>query len=175
MDRNDRGMHCHSTLYRLSKIAPQMVMIHGAHNLAEFVLYELSHPECFDFQKIAFFVDNPDFNCLRGVAGVTTEERAAAPGGENIWQATEAFSSHMAQAPFNQSVRKIASTSALRDRQEDRVAEIMRQLAFGAAAWQTFPLKHGNYGLLLYELPAQEGRKELVPSAAALLAFCPIF
>ena len=42
--------------------------------MSEFVLHDICNPNCFNLQKAAFLVDNPDFDCLKGVAGFSADE-----------------------------------------------------------------------------------------------------
>lgn len=164
-------------LYRLNCIPAKMVAAHGCDNLAEFVLYELSHPQCFHLGKVAFFIDNPDFNCLQGIAGVTCDEgfcQTVEP-----WQEREKFSGHMRQSAFNTAVRSVAHASMIRDPLcEQKLMHVAHGLGFSCPLWHTFVTKHGNHGLVIYEpRDAQEVPfiQQHLPHSVALLAFCPIF
>src|SRR5438876_816123 len=103
----------HNLFYRLSCVPEKIVSAHGTENLAEFVLYELCHPECFHFEKAAFFVDNPDFDCLRGVAGFAAED--IDQSSQDVWQGHDDFSTRMKNSEFNKQVRAFNCTSMQRN------------------------------------------------------------
>ena len=63
LERQNRMLHHLAQLPRL------MIDVHGRDNISEFILHELCSEPCFNLRKAAYLVDNPDFNCLRGVAG----------------------------------------------------------------------------------------------------------
>lgn len=58
----------------LSCLPHKMLSVHGLSNATEFVLHELCQSSCFNLKKAAYFVDNPDFDRLQGVAGFNKEE-----------------------------------------------------------------------------------------------------
>src|SRR5262245_10115368 len=100
MERSE--MKKHAILNLLSTIPQKVLSLHGTENITEFVLHELCNTHCFDFKKAAYLVDNPDFDCLKGVAGFSSDE--AYPK-ETIWEKPELFTAHMKKAAFNKKVR----------------------------------------------------------------------
>ena len=64
----EAGRH-YTILNTLSKLPRKMLSLKGQENVTEFVLHELCHKNCFNLDKAAYFVDNPDFDCLKGMAG----------------------------------------------------------------------------------------------------------
>ena len=77
----------------VSQIPKKMLLLHGKDNVTEFVLHDLCHEHCFDIHRAAYFIDNPDFNFLRGIAGFSRDEAYAKC--DAIWHEPEAFSQHM--------------------------------------------------------------------------------
>jgi hypothetical protein len=179
MKQKDLVMRKHQLLCRLSSLPEKIVSAHEVENLAEFVLYELCHPECFNLGKAAFFVDNPDFDCLRGVAGITADDHIHTLDKQDVWQMHEAFTKTMRDSAFNASVRAVSTPSLAKSGMpvDQEVAKIVTMLPFKAPEWRSFKTKHGNRGILIYEHQddADNAVAEHIVSGASLLAFCPIF
>ncbi len=163
-------------LQRLARIPRMMVYVHGRDDLSEFILHELCSEECFNLRKAAYFVDNPDFNCLRGVAGFSSDE--AFHDIEKMWQEPDAFSSFIVQAPFNNQVRSI-NFDSLRNKMSEQ--EVMRDMAhrlgFTSCAHCSWNMRHDNHGILMYEKtdPSDTIVDEHIVDGISLLNFCPIF
>ena len=92
----------HAILNHLSTLPQKLLSVHGTENVTEFVLHDLCSTHCFDLKKAAYLVDNPDFDCLKGVAGFSAEE--AYPQ-DAIWETPELFIAHMKKSAFNNKVR----------------------------------------------------------------------
>lgn len=166
----------YSVLQHLSQIAPQMLRLRDQDNLTEFVLYELCCHKGFNVDKAAYFVDNPDFNCLRGVVGFSHAE--AYTDADSIWDAPEAFSAHMYQAPFNQKVRGVSKESVRKSSVDDAVLvkEMAEDLGFKDYDFYAWDMKHDNHGILLFErVDMEQPFHECFKNGASLLSFCPLF
>src|SRR5437762_734031 len=105
MNREELLAKQNRMLLCLTGLPKKMVSLHGAENIGEFVLYDLCNECCFNLSKAAYFVDNPDFNCTKGVAGFSRNEIQNACSG--VWDNPEAFSSCMRNSSFNQKVRHV--------------------------------------------------------------------
>ena len=180
MDHKDLVMRKQQLLYRLSCLPEKIVSAHEIDNLAEFVLYELCHPECLNLGKAAFFVDNPDFDCLRGIAGISTDDHVHALDNQDVWQIHDTFSKTMRDSQFNRSVRAVSCPSMAKSGLpiEEEVENIVKLLPLKNHAWRSFKTKHGNRGILIFEQKANEETQMVsdhIVSGASLLAFCPIF
>lgn len=174
MEHKDVVTRYPNLFYCLSSLPEKIVATHGKENLAELVLYELAHPHCLDFSKAAFFIDNPDFNCVQGMVGLVVNEHEQ----EDVWHHEAEFTSRMKLSSFNRAVRMMRHQSVAGN--ESAKAALLQTIAgelrFVNPAWRTFPLKHGNQGMLLFEAtPAHQSLEKQVAQAASLLAFCPIF
>lgn len=158
----------------LSSIPKKMLAIHGTENMTEFVLHELCGNCCFNFTKAAYFVDNPDFKCSKGVAGCCLAE--CYTGQERHWDAPESFSDHMKHASFNQKVRHIQGGHMGADVQK-MAHEFARQLEIKNPDYHVWPLKNGNKGLLVFEHGSAHDTqvRNYLESGLSLLSFCPIF
>lgn len=163
-------------LHRISSLPQKMLMCSEYENLAELVLHDLSHPQCFNLSKAAFFIDNPDFDCLQGVAGIATEE----PGVHmaNAWEEREQFASQMRSSVFNTLVRSLTGPSMYRSGKhvDEEVTKFIRPLALQKPVWRIFKTKHGNQGIFVFESPEVSHPlvQEDIALGAAFLGFCPI-
>src|SRR5476649_202396 len=99
MFMDDSRNHHYKVLLKLAGLPERMVSTHEYENLAEFIIHELSSSACLNFKKVAFLVDNPDFNYLKGVAGIAENERFSA---DSVWDEHPHFTEHMRAASFNQ-------------------------------------------------------------------------
>jgi hypothetical protein len=163
----------------LSDMPRKIVSLHGRENLTEFVLLELCHPGCFDLKKAAYFVDNPDFNQFKGVAGYCTQD-VCAENPELCWQDPENFTKKMQTSAFNRKVRNFCSASPKCERmhQEHLMEKIARDLALDKPDYYCWDLKNNNHGFLIFEhtngvLPVWT--KDDLERGLHLLSFCPIF
>lgn len=167
----------YSVLQHLNQIVPQMLRLRDQDNLTEFVLYELCCHKGFNIEKAAYFVDNPDFNCLRGIVGFSHAEAYVADV-DSIWDAPEAFSAHMGQAPFNQKVRGMQKESVRKSSIDDAalVQAMATDLGFKDYDFYAWDMKHDNHGILVFErLEGEPLVHECFKNSASLLSFCPLF
>jgi len=162
----------------LSHLPKRILSLHGRDNITEFVLHDLSHEQCFNLRKAAFFVNNPDFNCLKGVAGVAQRD---IPQGlwNNIWEQKEMFSTYMRNAPFNRKVRGFAQCS-LEKRQapsSETIEVISRRLGIEKPSFYSLDMKHDNHGLLVFEKSNDQDYldERCFLNGVSLLGFCPVF
>lgn len=166
----------HAILTCLSCMPGRILSLSHVENVTEFVLYDLSNHECFNLEKAAFFIDNPDFDCLKGVAGFSQAEKY----GQNLaWDNPEGFSEFMRSCAFNQKVRSI-SRSSIKHAGKDTaaaVAEIAALLDLKDYGHHIFTMKHGNEGVLVFERGKETASdvQEFIPRGACLLGFCPVF
>lgn len=166
----------HEVLLCMTSLPQHMIRHHGIDNMPEFLLHNIAQQGCFNFTKAAYFVDNVDFNHLKGVAGVARHERY----GENHWETPEQFSDYMRQSNFNQKVRTIMRESAdIKNKRPDRtVKELADLLELQDPGYVMWHIKYDNAGLLVFETeePSErESFKDHLYNALHLFGFCPIF
>lgn len=164
-------------LERLSMLPRKMLQLHGRENVIEFVLYELCHQNCLNIDRAAYFVDNPDFDCLKGVAGHAKDQQYPHDG---VWVAPEEFSAHMRQSSFNNQVRGLIRESAARKGQQDGeiASGLAQNLNFARHGFYSWPMKHDNHGIFIYERAQDDTAQyhdRFLPEGVCLLSFCPIF
>lgn len=167
--------HC-MLLKTISSIPRKIVTLNGTDNTSEFVLHELCKKDCFDLKKAAYFIDNPDFNCLKGIAGFCSVELDGTP---IDWSAPHQFSQTMQSSPFNTSVRSVLKDSYKKKYGNNKliVDDLVSDLGFENHSVCVWPLKHDNSGLLVYEKGDLQDTfvDDHLIDALFLLSFCPVF
>jgi hypothetical protein len=177
MDKKDKNQRKEELRKCLCSIPKEMIKIHGTGNMTEFLLHHLSQPKCFNLMRAALFVDNPDFDHLRGIAGIDSQ---AAFQNENHWKNPKDFSKHMINKEFNQKVRKIDKESVHRKNKthEDAIKSLADELSLTNPSFYSWPLKHENHGIIIFEIHNKEETsliEEVMEEAAYFFGFCPIF
>lgn len=165
----------HAILNQLSSLPQKVLSLHGQENVSDFVLHELCNQNCFDLKKAAYLVDNPDFDCLKGVAGYSLEEAYTK---NPVWETPELFMAHMAKAQFNQKVRTILKSSMARANKSDAETTKMigDYLGLSKPVYCSWKMKHDNHGILIYEMPTScTVSDDVLLNGACLLGFCPIY
>lgn len=165
-------------LYQLSCLPRKIVGLHGNENVTDFVMYELCAEHCFNLDKAAYFVDNPDFDCLKGIAGHARSERFS-PSSDDIWRDPQAFTNHMRKSPFNSAVRGFSHESMKkRGTTDDDIAKTVAQaIGITCHGFFSWDMKHDNHGIFIFESSCaldQDVKSHLV-DGLALFSFCPVF
>lgn len=167
----------HRMLVCLTNLPKKMLSLHGMENMTEFVLCDLCNECCFNFAQAAYFVDNPDFNCTKGVAGFSRKDLYGKCAG--MWDDPQAFSACMRGSSFNQKVRDIHELSLKNcDNNPGTLAQkLAKDLSFERFAYCSWPMKHDNNGFVIFEkaVPEDTFADEHVLNGLTLLSFCPIF
>jgi hypothetical protein len=164
----------HKLLNCLICLPQKLLSHHTRDNVSAFVLHDLCRSDCFNLHKAAYFVDNPDFDHFRGIAGISQNEVTIA---DDIWQAPETFNQKISSSPFNNHVRAIAHASVKKGSTEESslLLNLAKQLAINNPQYYIWDLKHDNHGVLLFE--ESPDQKELAchfEKGVCLLGFCPI-
>ncbi len=176
MKPDERLRRQHEVLKCLSNLPRMILLVNERNDIPAFVLHELCHPACFNLSKAAFFVDNPDFDFLRGIVGLNRNELDHAP--DDIWQNPEDFSDRMEQSHFNQQVRGVDRLSVKRNggNEQELIADMADHLGLGQLSACYWNMKHDNYGILIFEKAAfdDEDLEEYLINGASMLSFCPL-
>ncbi len=176
MNREEMLHKQYGMLKQLSSLPRKMVSLHGADKIADLVLHELCQPDCFNLVKAAYFVDNPDFNCFKGVSGLLRSELKD----DHVisWDDPALFLSYTFDLPFNKQVRQVTKPSYKKQqcRDQEMAEEIASDLGFNDHAFCSWNMKHDNHGLFIYEKAnlADYPIEEHLADALSLLSFCPI-
>lgn len=176
MGMNDRNKRVYEVLVAVNTIPRHIVKLHGIDNMTEFLLHNLGQENCFNFSKAAYFIDNPDFDYLKGVAGFSQQE-SYRPKNDH-WSEAQDFSEHMKKASFNNFVRTMCRCSIRRNDQKEEVIvqELSKELHFSNPRYVAWPIKHDNRGLLVFEKSEQEEDiDQHLENALNLFGFCPVF
>jgi len=164
-------------LQTLLRIPHKILSRHDIDNMAEYVLYELCNNACLELDQAAYFVDNPDFNQFRGIAGVSRKECPVER--YCIWDDSEKFCMMMRNSSFNTKVKNIAMPSQKNSKQTESefVEQIIKQLAFTNHDFHVLDIKHGNRGFFMYQPTGGHSKElsDLVADAVCFLGFCPLF
>jgi hypothetical protein len=155
-----------------------MVHHHELENLSEFVLHELCTGPCFNVHKAAYFINNLDFNIMRGVSGYNHQEEHARM--HDRWQRQDHFTTSMQNSLFNQKIRSYTQLTAFQPGQSSEryvVDKLADHLEIAQPSYHVWNLKHANHGLLIYEPLVHDvaGTHSHVMDALYYLSFCPIF
>ena len=165
-----------SLFEHLSDLPLKMQTAHGTKNVAELVLHDICCEDCFNLEKAAYLIDNPDFNCLKGIVGYSKDEKFSK---DNVWDNKEEFSSHMKRCEFNQQVRSILNSSPYCKGLsiEECLQKLAIDLRFKDPIYFTWPMKHDNHGILIVEHlePQNSEVSKHISKGAGLLSFCPVF
>lgn len=175
MKRNELDNNHYEFLKQLSGLPQKMLQMHGQQNITEFVLHELSNNQCLNFQKVAYFVDNPDFDCMKGVAGWNRDECKISC---NIWQNPEEFSKVMSGSLFNQQVRNFSSSSLKNKSSDEEIAAVIaKNFNMSSYGYCSIGVKHDNHGILVYEpqITNASVKSEDVVAGLSLLGLCSIY
>lgn len=177
MNKKDYGCRKKEIFECLHGVPRRILQLHGTENIAEFLVHHFSRPECFNLSHAAYFIDNPDFDYFKGIAGVHSKERSSIV---NHWEDPNLFSHHMSSSMFNQKVRSIEKQSLkLHDHDEAMVvSELAKELNVNNPFYKTLPMKYNNYGIFLFEpIDKQEYENidEHMQESLYLLGFSPVF
>lgn len=166
----------HALLHVLSGLPTKILSWYSLDYLPVFVLHEIACKDCFNLNKAAFLIDNPDFDLLKGVAGISREESYA--GNSPIWDDRDQFMAHMQRSTFNDKVRNHLQVSCKRQSKPDAelfgsIADELGMQNYNVCSWN---MKHDNHGYLMYEKADHDDTAcdDYIIHGASMLGFCPI-
>lgn len=162
-------------LQHLGNLRKMIVHNHELENLSEFVLHDLCNGPCCNLNKAAYFINNPDFKILKGVAGYHQKELKLS----DSWNNQKQFIASMKNSAFNQKVRNRLQENFERGQISEQylVRKLADYLEIENPAYHIWDLKHANHGLLIYE-PLQEQAAHVqnhLHDSLYYLSFCPVF
>lgn len=178
MEQDELLNRYQSLTRRLSSLPKKIVSLHSqdSKNISEFLLHDLCQQDCFNLNKAAFLIDNPDFDCVQGVAGFSKSE--SYNDIDKAWQEPEKFTSFMQGAPFNQKVRSFCNCSIKRNGKSytPHIDKIAETLELEKPAFYVWDMKHDNHGVLVYERDELDNDllNEHLLNSLYLFSFCPV-
>lgn len=177
MEHNEISPRQRKLLHNLTYLPHKIVSFAGKDNITEFVLHDLCNTNCFNLRRAAYLIDNPDFNCLKGIAGFSQEEMYQQQ--EDIWIIPEDFTNHMRKCAFNNKVRSITCESKVKKGPFtlQAIEDVAMNLGFQSCTFASWDIKHQNQGLLIYEKADTQDCEadEYLQNGLSLLSFCPVY
>lgn len=176
MKQKDMSPRYQQLLECFTYLPQRMLSLHELDNITEFVLHALCEEECLNFSKAAYFVDNPDFDCFKGIAGFDKSNEF--DSNTCKWQNPECFSNHMSNCKYNQKVRGINKPSPKKgNKAKQQIAQdLSDELLISDPLVYVWSVKHNNHGVLVFErLDNEPLDDDKVLQGLCLLGFCPIF
>lgn len=174
MCNNDLTNRHLELLHMMHELPKHMAGVHERHNSAEFVLHHLCQQQHFNVVKAAYFVDNPDFQCMKGVVGFSHDQEFQ----ELHWNSPHEFTVFMTESPFNKQVRSILREGlAKQGGAETAVTALAQELGIENPCWCSWNLRHDNYGYLVYQKPDNHDplTNNFFTNSLHILSFCPVF
>ena len=167
----------HEAILRFFTHLPKQILkLHEIENVTEYVLHSLCEEGCLNFTKAAYFIDNPDFNFMKGIAGfdkadeIYTCESAIAEDGSIITERSN--------CDYSQKVREITISSPKRNGEspEKAIERLVETLEMSNPLCHSWNIKHDNYGILIYECADETEKKfhEEFLHGLSILGFCPV-
>lgn len=151
-----------------------MLAFHETDNLSEYVLHELCGQDCFNVERAAYFLDNPEFDVFKGIAGYDASNRCTSCP----WRDPRSFNEHVGACTFSRKVRDVKTSSLATDERRRSYAQVLsKQLDIKHPAVYTLPLKHGNCGVFIVEHNPEYHKisDEYIERGLSLMGFCPVF
>lgn len=154
----------------------QILLLHQIDNVTEYVLHSLSQQECLNFSKAAYFIDNPDFNFCKGIAGFDKDD--AIYTCDSIIADDGTILTEQNACTYNDKVREITITSPRRNGEshEKVIERLINELEMSDPSCHVWNIKHDNFGVLVYECAdesAQQLHEEFL-HGLSILGFCPV-
>ena len=172
----DRDFDVGRVFEKLTEIPSKILLHHEVQDLPQIVLHDLSHNDVFNFDKAVYLVDNPDFDCLKGVAGYSSDECKFHK--HDIWEDPDHFHQDMQPAGFNsqltQFLRSGLKRKDINTHDDEDLTQLGQSLGLKNPAFLTWQMRHGNHGILIFETSEQIlGKKQdLLKHAGPLLSLC---
>ena len=173
-----KSNHIHegALLNQLGQVSRNLIGNHHLENLSEFFLHELCSRQMFDISKAAYLVNNPDFVCLKGVAGY--DKNKSFVSGNN-WHLPKDFTQHMKESDFNNKVRALYQRSLQLDGlvvDQKELHRLADYFEIENPVYQLWNMKHANHGLLIFQKPTEENLKhEYLMHFTPMFSFCSVF
>lgn len=172
---------------RLARIPQKILALYDTENIADFVLHELCGDKCLNFSKAAYFIDNPDFDCFKGIGGYDNAQQHVSS--EFIWSDVPGFHNHLNNCEFNKNVRNFYMPSIRlsssknnghhkQELDEKAIAKISNDLGFSKPHYYIWKMKHDNHGVIIFQPSTSNGDLNIdedVLASLCILGFCPIY
>ena len=167
----------YEALLRCYTHLPQQILsLHHIDNATGYVLHSLCDEGCLNLSKAAYFIDNPDFNCLQGIAGFSKDEEIYTC--EKVLHDDGHFQDHIGRCAYNNKVRTVSVPSSRRNGEttEQLIARLADVLDMENPSCHTWDIKHDNFGVLIFERSdaADKQLHEEFLHGLSILGFLPV-
>jgi hypothetical protein len=173
----DNGQTFGCIMHTLLQLPHKILCHHDVEDLAHLVLHELGHDNNFSLDKAIYLVDNPDFDCLKGIAGYSRQECQF--HADNFWDDAAKFNHDMKAASFHNAIKNYLQNNSIKRKEvnlhdPDDLTQLGTTLGLKNPSFLTWRIKHGNHGVLLFEerQPQCARKRDLLNQATALLSLC---
>jgi len=164
-------------LNNLISLPQKILKNHEVPGLEQILLHELAHDNNFGLKKAGYLIDNPEFDCLKGVAGYCSDECNLHK--KDVWEEPNTFMSDMQNAKFHNSMNAFLHNASLGKKDvhihdENDLHELGVRLGMHNPSFFTWNMKHGNHGILIFE-DGEHGklrRRDWLRNIVALLSLC---
>ena len=176
MKHSETGPQFERLLKCFIHLPQQILHLNEIDNATEYVLHSLCDEGCLNLQKAAYFIDNPDFDCLQGIAGFNKDDEIHTC--DKVLDDMGHFNKHVNHCAYNKKVRTMTAPSAKRNglTPEKAMEQLAEKLGMSNPSCHSWNIKHDNFGLLIFEregLADRELHKEFL-HGLSILGFCPI-
>ena len=121
-------------------------------DLSRIILHELCHKNHLDLKKATYLIDNPQFGCMRGVAGFFKDE--CKHHKENMWEKPEEFGRDMQKAEFHNKMKCFEHASVCNQSDMGSCKELCKlgkNIGLQHPKVYTWDMRNGNRGVFLFE------------------------
>lgn len=152
-------------------------ILQNAHQagLQELVLKYLAEKNFFNFKKAAYLLDNPSFDCCKGVAGFDITDFSDEDEWLDLWENNDKKNRCINYAEYNKKIKTLSCNSIFLKAQNDQNIFFdfaKNSLNFNNPKMIFSENKYGNHGLFFYEERTNKQQtieQHLFESAAAIL------
>lgn len=134
---------------------PQQILLHGnTDGIQELILKFIAEKNYFNLNKAAYFLDNPSFNCSKGIAGFDALDFKDDNNWLDLWDNNDKKIHCIEYAAYNQKIKKLRcnSLSKLAHNNEKTIFDFAKKnLEFINPSYLFSNGKHGNIGIFFYE------------------------
>ncbi len=150
---------------------------HEVDGLAQLILHDVAHENHFGLKRASYLIDNPEFDCLRGVAGYVDSE--CKHHQHDMWTTPHSFAHDMREAAFHNRLLQLEQRSIKRNTKASNHLDDVRNIAMDLGMVNPWvyakDLRHGNHGILIVEEGVKrldEDDHELLAHISSILGLC---
>ena len=120
--------------------------------LAQIILHEVCHKDRLGLKRATYLVDNPDFGCMRGVAGYCKDECKYHK--QDLWTDPRSFYKDMEPAEFHNKMRCFEHDSVcIKDNMSEckELHNLGKEIGIYEPNVYTWDMRNGNRGVFIFE------------------------